>query len=758
MNRWQIGITAALVSISSLWGAHAAAAEIGWIEDYSLATDRTVPLKQLIPGSEDYYFYTCLHYQALEQWDQVDATLKAWIDRYRDTPRIREIQNREALLTYKTNPQRTLALIRERLNLQFNHQREQLNQKPNLPTKLDPAIISRERLIQQAFGPFPTTVQGFEPAAIDWLIALKLTPDQRRSLLAVLTRPDYPNLVKLIVDDLNYVNSGGFGQFQIHRLLLLAQLDELLKLKPELRNQQNFINTYLTRLAPSDDVNWRQDPAALAAYLDRLWDFVATLAPVHNSPKAHVLYHRLLLDRSQGKHDLERFLQYLKLPKNTSYISPKFMEPIERRQQAANLQQDYSQQTALPPIGDDEPLVHSYLEHFLLDAKDYKAFEPYVSDQYLKQVFAETKIVNGLGDAEKLYSLLPPEQYKQLKERIDLEFAYTNKTELAADEPVALDLFVKNVDTLIVKVFEVNTQNFYRENLKEIGPDINLDGLVANEEKTYTYKEPPLLRVRRHFEFPVLNHRGVYVIDFIGNGKASRALIRKGKLQFLVRTSVAGQIFTIFDEQNKPQPEAVLWLAGTLYTPDKDGTIAAPFSNAPGRQPVVMSLGGFSSLGYVEQEAENYHLDAAMYVDREELIGRRKAQLILRPQLLVNGTPISRKSLEDVRLVITSTDLDNVVSTKEVPDFKLFADRETVYEFQVPQRLANIRFTLKARIQNYSHNQKVDLAAEQAFSINEIDRTDKTEDLHFAASAATTSSTCWARPAKPSRIGRCKSR
>ena len=106
--------------------------------------------------------------------------------------------------------------------MQFNHQREQLNQKPNLPTKLDPAIISRERLIQQAFGQFPTTVQGFEPAAIDWLIAIKLSPDQRRSLLAVLTRPDYPNLVKLIVDDLNYVNSGGFGQFQIHRLLLLV--------------------------------------------------------------------------------------------------------------------------------------------------------------------------------------------------------------------------------------------------------------------------------------------------------------------------------------------------------------------------------------------------------------------------------------------------------------------------------------------------------------------------------------------------------
>ena len=73
---------------------------------------------------------------------------------------------------------------------------------------------------------------------------------------------------------------------------------------------------------------------------------------------------------------------------------------------------------------------------------------------------------------------------------------------------------------------------------------------------------------RRHFEFPKLNKRGVYVIDFIGNGKASRALIRKGKLRYLVRTSVAGQVFTVLDESNEPVPDATLWLAGTLYSAD----------------------------------------------------------------------------------------------------------------------------------------------------------------------------------------------
>ena len=70
--------------------------------------------------------------------------------------------------------------------------------------------------------------------------------------------------------------------------------------------------------------------------------------------------------------------------------------------------------------------------------------------------------MNGLGDPEQWASLLPPELFQQLKDRIDIDFAFTNKTDFAADEPVKLDLYVKNVPTLIVKVFEINTQNFYR--------------------------------------------------------------------------------------------------------------------------------------------------------------------------------------------------------------------------------------------------------------------------------------------------------
>src|SRR5207237_2224227 len=116
--------------------------------------------------------------------------------------------------------------------------------------------------------------------------------------------------------------------------------------------------------------------------------------------------------------------------------------------------------TLLTVVGADEELVRSYLKHFLAGADSSKELEPFINDVYLRHLFAEVKIENGLGDAEQWASQLPPELFRQLKDRIDIDFAATNKTGFADDEPVRLDLFIKNVPNLLVKVFEVNTLNF----------------------------------------------------------------------------------------------------------------------------------------------------------------------------------------------------------------------------------------------------------------------------------------------------------
>ena len=383
----------------------AAAAEISFIEDFALAPDRAKPLSQLIAGTEDYYYYHCLHYQNTGQFDKVEELLKTWIERHQRTPRVLEIQNRQALLTYDKDPAAALKLLTERLNLQFNHQRRVLGEKPALPTALDGAAISRDTLTKAAMARYQN-LDGFNDSALESLAAAALEGDRRRDLLRRLRRPDVPNLVPLVIADLDYKNSGGFGSHGIHRLMTLSQLDELLKLRPDLLNQSNFVMPYLSKLAPTADEDLRTDLKAKAAHLERLWGFVSKLAPVYNSLKAHVLYHRLAFDRSQGTYDRERFDTYVKLPRRAFYMNPKYLETDQARRYPVDLAADFHGVTGLPVIGSDEPLVRDYLMHFFLDAEDYKAFQDYVIDTYLKEVFAETKLVNGVGDQEKWYSLL----------------------------------------------------------------------------------------------------------------------------------------------------------------------------------------------------------------------------------------------------------------------------------------------------------------------------------------------------------------
>lgn len=708
------------------------AGEIGFVEEFALAEDRAKTLEGLVPGTEEAYYYTALHLQHSGKLDDVDKLLAAWIERHGRTERVFEIENRQAFLRYASAPRKSLDFLVDRLGLTFHHQREVPGAKPELPTKLDPQLVSWEEFARRAFERNPGTTDGFEDGALERLAAKDLDPSTRRHLLARLDRPDVPGLVRLVVDDLATKESRGFGSLRIHNLLLLDQLEECWKLRPALVGDAAFVNAYLVRLWPGADVDWRRDAKAREAYLERLWRFATRLPPAHNSLKVHILYHRLAHDRAQGVWDRARFLEYLKLPRSAPYVRAEYLRRDENRPYAANLGQDYRGATQLPPVGNDEPLVRSYLQQFFLEDADWSAYAPYIDERYLRELFAETKILAGLGDAEKLSSLLPPEKYQALKERVDIDFAWTNRTIFEPGDPVSLEVWTKNVKTLTVKVFELNTLNCYLETGRELDTAVDLDGLVANEETTHAYSDPPLRRVQRRFDFPELRKRGAWVVEFVGGGVASRALVLKGRLGYLERLGSAGHVFTVVDEAGRRVEGASLWLGGRRYQAEEDGRIVVPYSNAPGPQKIVLEAGGFASLEGFAHRSEEYQLLAGFHVEREALVAGAKATVAVRPFLAVNGVPASLDLIEDATLEIESTDHDGVSTTKEVKDLKLAADAETTYEFQVPPRVARLKFALRGRVENLSQGKKVDLRAERTFELNGIDRTEKIEDIHLA--------------------------
>lgn len=713
--------------------------EIGFIEKFALAPDREKVLSELIPGSEEYYFFHALHYQNTTQAQKLAGIMQQWAKRFPDSEQRKIIENRAAILGYDADPQATLKFLRERLHLQFNHTQEARDQKPDLPTALDPKLVAREVFEREVLT--HDDLSGASDAALEQLVrdgkAAQLKPSQRRALLQRLTRPDLPGLVALIAQDLKTDESGGFGEFQIHSALLPEQLDELVRLVPDVKENVKFVHARLRKLAPGADADAEFDSKEREAWLDRLWNYAKDLSPAFNTLKAAVLFQRLQFDRTRGVYDKARFTEYLKLPRRLDYVSPRWLEKLPANSEVVDLNSNLSEVfPAWPPIASDEWLVRDYLLHILKDEPQWQPWAQWLRDTWLKPIFAEAKIVNGIGDPEQWASLLTPSAFQALKERVDVDFAPDNAQFTLPGEDVKLGLFIKNVPKLIVKIYEINTLGFFLANPRQLNTDLNLDGLVPNAERTVDFSESPFRRVARTLDFPECKGRGAWVVEFIGGGKSSRALVRKGQWNLVQNTGAAGDMITVLNETQSQVKDAVAWLDGRKFTADeKTGRITIPFTNQPGQKNIVLAdaAGNFASLATFQHHAETYQLSVAYHIEREQLLARHEAVLVVRPSLLLNETQLPIDLLTEPKLTITTTTLDDVTTTLEVKPPKLTDDKVFTHTFKVPDRLSDITVSLSGKIERLSQgSEKQDLSADVTGSINGIDKTGHTNDAHLS--------------------------
>ena len=742
---------AALVAVLILPALSWAENEIGFIEKFALAADREKALGELVPGSEDYYFFHALHYQNTRNEAKLADILAQWEKRTpAENARRRIILNREALLDYDTTPQATLAYLKERLGVQFNHQQEARDKKPNLPTSLDAARIAAEVFQKDALTN-DGGLQSLSVEAVESLIISKtpLTQQQHRAALGKLIRPDVPGLVEFIAAELKMKDSAGFGQFAIHRALLPEQLDALATLIPRLAGESAFVFTKLRKLAPNADVDIEQDPAAREAWLDRVWAYAKTLPNSFNTVKGHIIFRRLEHDRNKGVYDQARFLEYLKLPRGSNFVNPKWLESAREKMGQWDVNADLSEPLlSRRPIGDDEALIRDYFIAIFQRAAATRpgeigvgmieTYTDFVRDTWLKPVLAEALITGGHGKAENWASLLSPQTFQQLKDRVDIEFPRTNAAQFAPGDDVKFDVTLKNTPKLIVKIYELNALNAFQARKRQLNTDLNLDGLVANSERTEVFDGGPFVRTTKAFAFPELKgRRGAWIVEFIGSGRSSRALVRVGQWQVIQQVSPVGDLLTVLDEKGEQVKDAAVWLDGRKLTPDEKlgNRIVVPFTAQPGIRPLIISdpAGTFATLTQFEHHAETHVLDAQFHIEREQLLSRRIASLGVRIALMLGESHLAPELLKDTKLTVTSTTHDGIKTTKEFKDLKLSAGSVLTQEFAVPERLAMLTATLEGKVEVLSKGgDKRDVSATHTWTVNGMDKSEATNDGHLS--------------------------
>ncbi|MFO1031521.1 MAG: hypothetical protein U1F60_10600 [Planctomycetota bacterium] len=716
-----LATAALLAALTSALPAQQPVAPIGFEETYALSPDRAKAVASLLPGTEDHFYWLCRERLTARDFPTVRTLLPRWIQAHGRTARVLEIENREALLSAGDDPARTFALLRERLRPNLDHQPVIPGTPSSLPTRLDPQLLAPAAIRARGLQTAPESVGGFRPEALVDLVGSELTPAQRRSLLQSLPRVDVPGLVDVVLQDLREPDSGGFGSLPIHRLLLRDQLEACAQAMPELLANDGFVRAALAHRRPNSDEDVATDAVARAAYLDRLWQFARRLPPAMQSVQANVLFHRLQHDLGQGTVDRERLLAYLQLPRPFGYVRQTLLEQAQRTVGLVDVGTSWLGD--LGAIGDDEAVVRASLEALFATSDDPRSFAPFLDADWLRRVFAETKLLLGQGDAAQWTAQLgDPSYVEALRSRVELGFAPTQQRTFGGDEAVSLVVDTKNVATLLVQVFAIDADRYLRDGTGEVPLDLPLDGVSPTHANTLRFPEPALQRVRRTLPLPELAGPGTWIVELVGNGVRSRALIRKGSLSAVSRVTSAGHEFTVFDEQRTQRKDAVVWFGGREYTADESGTILLPFSTAEGAHPVVLRAGARVARHTFQHRAEAYLLESAVFVDRGELRAGGTAHVVVRPSLRVADHPASVTLLKDVVLTITATDLDGIATVQEVKIDALADAREFVHELTVPQRLQRLVFDLAGKAKSLSGPDVAIAATPTTIDMNGIDQ------------------------------------
>ena len=527
-------------------------------ERFADPATRTAALAELIPGTREAFFHTALAHQLAGREDEFAKTMAAW-KAASTTQRspvsatgMTALENRQLLLDYQRDPKASLAELIRRLDLKFDDTRpDAAAAAESLPTRLDPALISEaafEKAAAAADSKAPYTQYRDQRLWRELDQVGKFDSAKTRWFAENIDRADLPGVVPLIARSMNLMPPMDFGDAKLHQKLTAEQLIALLKAKPELIASEAYARAYLAKLRPGSETDFKRDLPAHAAHLQRCREFVMTLPPALNSLKAHVLYHHLRLQAELGQHPKADFIAYLTLPRDRHAllkiprITPPYTIELDLKCEAA---------TACPPIGNDLPLIESFLAHFLGQTDSATDFAPYIPQAALTRCHARARLLAG-EKPDRWGGLLDPVEFKTLQQEARLAFAPGAPSLLAADAAVALTLDLKNTPDLLIRCYELDLPAQLAQTNAEPQVTIDLDGLVPHTERRVKFAQAPLVQHRETIALPELAGPGAWIVEFVGGQVSARALIRKGQLIPFVERTATGQTVRVFDEKGEP--------------------------------------------------------------------------------------------------------------------------------------------------------------------------------------------------------------
>lgn len=471
--------------------------------------------------------------------------------------------------------------------------------------------------------------------------------------------------------------------------MIKSQLKDLSKLDKNIWKNDYFVKAWVMKkyYAKSEEMNMNQK----YEYFKYVFAKIENDKRLPNSLKSVLLYDILICEIKLGKCEETWFMKYLPYHRTYSY----YLEPgID----ASNFS-IYSSSFCIDLTFTEDRILLYYIE--ALFEKNLKVFDGlamFLKKECLMKFKTEALQLSGepLENLEKIYV----NSFMLIS--IELEPCRDNPKEFTRKENVKISMRIKNIQRLLVKVLELNPKNYYMKSNQEITSNIKLDGLVAKSEYNYEFSESPQIRQTKEFEFPELaNKVGIFVIEFFGNSRQSRVIIKKGSLRYISKQIPSGHEFYILNEDNELCKKSGLYLDSRFYESDIKGRILIPYAKSSSQKNLILTDGEISE--FVEnfpQLNEYYKLRTAFLIHEQQLVAGTTATIYLKPKLFINGVQTSCTLLKKSKCIVKFTDCDNILSMKNFVDLEIDDSGKALeLSFEVPAHLSKLDIEFSAEVE-----------------------------------------------------------
>ena len=420
------------------------------------------------------------------------------------------------------------------------------------------------------------------------------------------------------------------------------------------------------------------------------------------------------------------FIEYISNPlyeKNEIYLLTEKTESLVSESNISfNFEEEY------PDIENNEQeIIENYLRYYLLkDKNNINIFDKYFNKEYLHKFYAKIYFYKGVEEPEILNMLSQEELNNLMNETILKLRNNENKDIFKLDEEIEIVLEIKNIKNLYLKIYEINTENYYYTKKEEVDEAVPLDGIIPFFEKNFFITNKPQLLIKKKLKIKKLpKKRGLYVIELIGNKHVSRAVIQRGFLQYSYKDTPYGQIVYILDENKNicKGRNTGIWVNNMWFKSNfKTGTILIPYNITGDKIIKHIDFCCYTKIDNIEEE--NYELKGFFIYYNESFIAGNKVKILVRPYLYHNNKICPLKELKKPKIIILSIKKENeneIPSNMVINNVKLSYNNEYCFEYIIPPKLKSLTFKLVGEVEIKSRDKINELSIEKNINFGDYD-------------------------------------